>query len=120
LQFIKIYAGDDPEFCLNHQGFVVLKDVARAGYRSDEIELVMRLDFASDSLMCEWVYVVDLDGGVFEIYEADRKGDPERVTDRGRLAEAEVRGQLLTARFKFADLPDEAEFMRIMELSYGQ
>jgi hypothetical protein len=120
LQFIKIYEGDDPEFCLNHQGSVVLKDVAKAGYHSDEIELVMDLDFASDSVMCSWVYVVDLDGGVFEIYMADRKGDSEKITDQGRLSEAEVRGQLFTASFELADLHDEDEFMRIMRLSYGQ
>jgi hypothetical protein len=119
LKFIKYYEGDDPEMSLDHQGYVVLKDVARAGYLSDEIELVMDLDFASNSVMCTWVYVVDLDGGVFEIYKPDRKGDPERITNQGRFSEAEVRGQLLTASFKFADLPDEAEFMRIMQLSYG-
>jgi hypothetical protein len=66
------------------------------------------------------VYVVDLDGGVFEIYMADRKGDSEKITDQGRLSEAEVRGQLFTASFELADLPDEDEFMRIMRLSYGQ
>jgi hypothetical protein len=118
LKFNKIYKGDDPEMCLNHQGPVILRDIARVAHYSREIELMDRLDFASDSLMCEWVYVVDLDGGVFEVYKSNYPR-VQTATDEGRLAEADVRGQLLTASFKFAKLPDEAEFMGSFRSSYG-
>jgi hypothetical protein len=123
LQFIKVYDGydedDKAEALIGMLGANVLDEVAKASDSSTPVEVGMDLKFASNSLFCEWVYVVDLDGGVFEIYKPDRKGDPERITDQGSLSEAEVRGQLLTASLKFADLPDEAEFMRIMQLSYG-
>ena len=33
------------------------------------IELFLNVDFIADGLFCEWVYVVDLDSGMFEIYQ---------------------------------------------------
>ena len=33
------------------------------------VELYLNVDFIADGLFCEWVYVVDLDSGVFEIYQ---------------------------------------------------
>ena len=41
------------------------------------------LDFAQDSLFCEWAYVVDLDAGVLEVY----KGFQTEPHDHGRFAQ---------------------------------
>lgn len=37
---------------------------------SEDAEIILRssIEFASDSLFCEWAYVVDLDNGTFEVY----------------------------------------------------
>lgn len=37
------------------------------------IKLNNQIDFAGDSLMCEWAYVIDLDRGTFEVYEGFNK-----------------------------------------------
>ena len=36
-------------------------------------KLVNREEFAGDILLCEWAYVVDLQKGVFEVYEGFQK-----------------------------------------------
>lgn len=45
------------------------------------LELLNSYDFAADSLNCNWVYVVDLDKGTFEIYEGFNS-EPLNPTDR--------------------------------------
>ena len=36
------------------------------------VELYLDVDFIANGLFCEWVYVVDLDSGMFEIYQGSR------------------------------------------------
>lgn len=50
--------GDVLEFIQNSTGEVVLNN---------------DIDFAQDSLFCKWAYVIDLDKGVFEVYEGFNK-----------------------------------------------
>jgi hypothetical protein len=38
-------------------------------HESGGLGLVNRLDFAADSLFCEWAYVIDLDSNVLEVYK---------------------------------------------------
>lgn len=45
------------------------------------LELLNSYDFAADSLNCTWAYVIDLDKGVFEIYEGFNS-DPLTAEDR--------------------------------------
>jgi len=35
----------------------------------DPVNVSLHLNFAKDSLFCEWAYVIDLDKGMFEIYQ---------------------------------------------------
>lgn len=44
-------------------------------------ELYPDLEFAADSLFCEWLYVLDLDKGTFEIYKGFNN-DPLEATER--------------------------------------
>ena len=48
--------------------------VLDAVYKSfKQVLLMSNLDFAANSLFCEWCYVIDLDEKVFEIYEGFNK-----------------------------------------------
>lgn len=49
------------------------------------IPLHLEVEFANDSLSCEWAYVVDLDSDVLEVYGgADRKTPEHRFINVGR------------------------------------
>lgn len=95
-------------------GAEVLSTVAGAGERSAEVEVGFDLEFASDSLFCEWAYVVDLDGEVLEVYQGGVRWDAKEasVPDQGRFKEVGVCGQVHTATFAFAGLPDEKGFVK--------
>jgi hypothetical protein len=113
LQFIKVYDGydeyDKPEALVGMLGANILDEVAKASDSSTVVEVGMNLEFASNSLFCEWVYVVDLDSQVLEVYQG---GDGITKTGKGRLIEADVCGQIHKASFGFAKLPHEAEFVK--------
>lgn len=49
-----------------------------------KIPVCLQLEFANDSLFCEWAYVVDLDKEVFEVYGgSEKKHDRHRFKDVG-------------------------------------
>lgn len=50
---------------------------------SEGLKLQNDINFASDSLFCEWVYVVDLDKNTFEVYKGFNK---EKLSDEERFA----------------------------------
>lgn len=52
-------------------GSDILTHVFNAG--TDGLKLRYALDFAADSLFCEWAYVVDLDKNTFEVYKGFNK-----------------------------------------------
>jgi hypothetical protein len=118
LQFIKVYDGydedDKAEALIGILGANVLDEVAEASDSSTSVEVGMDLKFASNSLFCEWVYVVDLDSQVLEVYQGDGISSlvSRTKTGKGHLIEADVCGQIYKASFGFAELPHEAEFVK--------
>jgi hypothetical protein len=83
----------------------------------DGIELRNHIDFAGDSLMCEWAYVIDLDARTFEVFEGFNK----RPLAKGeRFRDAPVDGNEYqpvrrVAVWPLDALPDDAAFVKATE-----
>ena len=60
-------------------------DILKKVEQERGLKLYNQIDFARDSLMCEWAYVIDLDTNKFEIYEMQQAG--ERFPGGWRLRE---------------------------------
>ena len=106
-----------PEFSRD-TGADILKIVAES---SHGIKLRNDVDFARDSLFCEWAYVVDLDKNTFEVY----KGFNEEPLDQSErfyteeLMEYHGGSQYypvkLKASFELSNLPSKEDFLAICE-----
>lgn len=66
--YTKDYLNDDPVFSRN-TGSRILTQIMNRPIQY----LVNNLDFANDSLFCEWCYIIDLDEKLLEIYEGFNK-----------------------------------------------
>lgn len=72
------------------------------------------IEFAADSLFCEWAYVIDLDTNKFEVYKGFNK---EKLTEDERFFYLEEKSENEYHPVKFMkaydinNLPDENEFV---------
>lgn len=93
---------------------------------SPGVALVLRdsLDFAADSLFCEFAYVIDLDVGVFEVYKGFNEGPAEgRFRDMPKPPtppnaregyEYKYTPVTLLATFDLKNLPTKSAFLEVM------
>lgn len=95
----------------------ILKMVAQS---DDGMVLQNDLDFAADSLFCEWAWVLDLDAGTFEGYEGFNQANPLTEEDRffflNDKAEKDHRDQQyhpvkLAAKWSLDNLPTDEDFL---------
>lgn len=92
-------------------GADILSNVACS--EDKEIILLNSLDFAKDSLFCEWAYVIDYDKMAFEVYEGFNKS-PLDETERFYFDGACDDGYYpvkLVATFALGNLPSSDEFL---------
>lgn len=81
----------------------------------DGIALRNDLDFAADSLFCEWAWLIDLDAGTFEGYKGFNTDNPLTEEDRFYfLRDKEENGYYgvkLAAKWSLDDLPTREDFL---------
>jgi hypothetical protein len=81
------------------------------------IKLTNQIEFAGQSLFCEWAYVIDLDKNVFEVYKGfNTKQVPKKERFFGFEQESPKYYPVkLIAKFNLNKLPSEKVFMRRTE-----
>jgi len=77
------------------------------------IMLKNSIDFAGDSLMCEWAYVVDFDENALEVYKGFNKKPLDKTE---RFADTKIEGKeyypvYLVMQWDLSALPSDEEFM---------
>lgn len=76
------------------------------------------LDFAADSLFCEWAYVVDLDKNTFEVFKGFNEGklnDDERFKFLEEKSERGYQPVKLVKSYSLFKLPTQEEFLSDFE-----
>jgi hypothetical protein len=102
-----------PYFSRDH-GAKILQMVADA---TEEALTTNQIDFAGDSLMCEWAYVIDLDQETLEVYQGfnhEPLSETERFSSFGNpeeIPEEKYAPVRLVATFSLNDLPTAGDFV---------
>lgn len=80
----------------------------------DKTKLKNSIEFAADSVFCEWAYVIDLDKNVFEVYRGFNE-KPLNENERFYFLEEKAKGKyhpvVFVKSYKLDELPDEKIFI---------
>ncbi len=88
-------------------------DILNLAATVDNLALVDSLDFAADSLFCEWAYVVDFDENVFEVYRGfNQEPAIGRFANMPVEDGSEYQPVTLIARYALDDLPSYEDFIK--------
>lgn len=81
---------------------------------NNNVLLKNSIDFANDSLFCEWAYVVNLDSNLFEVYEGFNKeplSENERFYNPTLIPKNEFYPVKHVVSFDLNSLPTDSEFL---------
>jgi hypothetical protein len=93
-------------------GATVLEFIQNA---DSEVLLANQVDFAKDGLFCEWTYVIDLDNNALEVYGGyNNQAVPGTSRFSADMVEEGSDPIMANAVFDFANLPDEALFVKLL------
>lgn len=110
---------DDPQTSLSANGGEILELLVQSQTQK-EIVLDNSYDFASNSLWCEWAYLIDLDQNIFEVYKGMNR-DELTIQDRFYpLSEEEYihKPVKIIRSFPLNELPSENEFVSSCLVDY--
>jgi hypothetical protein len=98
-------------------GAEILRLVATAPKEARPIKITNSLEFAADSLFCEWAYVVDFDTNTFEVYRGFNKEPlPEGERFAGLPKSDVAKGKYYPVKFvksyKLGRLPAVETFLK--------
>lgn len=82
------------------------------------LKLNVDVNFAADSLFCEWAYVVDLDKGTFEVFEGFAKSPLDKTERFYFLSDKAKDGYYpvkLKQSYSLSDLPTDEDFKAQMK-----
>lgn len=87
-------------------------DILRLAATVDSLALVNSIDFAADSLFCEWAYVIDFDANVLEVYKGfNTEPAVGRFAQMPVEANSEYQPVTLIQTYKLDDLPSFEQFI---------
>ena len=90
----------------------ILELVARS---ENGLKLQNNIDFAADSLFCEWAWVIDLDAGTFEGYSGFNQTQKLTLEDRFYFLVDKQKGSYeairLAAKWSLDELPEKEAFL---------
>ena len=107
------FFADYPEFSRD-TGVDILRMIQNGAVKTNTLK--NNIDFAADSLWCEWAWIIDLDKRTFEAYEGFNKS-PLKEDDRFYfLRDSEDKksgfhGVKLVASWTFDNLPTDEDFL---------
>lgn len=81
------------------------------------LKLINQLNFAADSLFCEWAYVIDLDKNTFEVYEGYQKGELNENERFNFLSDktSQYSPVKFVKSYNLDDLPTQEDFLAVLE-----
>ncbi len=81
------------------------------------VKVVNSIDFANDSLWCEWAYVIDLDQNTFEVYTGfnHTPHEGERFSNFNKSNSEEYHPIKLVKTYSLCNLPNDNEFLKDFE-----
>jgi hypothetical protein len=95
-------------------GAGVLEIIAQAT-AEEGVSAVLDLEFANDSLFCEWAYVIDLDDEAFEVFAGAKSKDKTSSKRFDEIGGRRDTVPALVKSFSFTELPTtEDEFIGIL------
>lgn len=87
-------------------------DILTLAASVDSLSLVDNIEFAADSLFCEWAYVIDFDQNVFEVYKGfNTKPATGRFADLPTEDGSEYQPVTLIKSYPLDDLPSYEQFI---------
>jgi len=110
----KLYKNEFP-LLSRDVGSVILEAIVEAEHTNF---ITHSLDFAEDSLFCEWVYIIDLDKGKLEVYKGfntDILSESERFFYLQEDTSKEYKPVKFKKDFNLNNLPTEEEFLEILK-----
>lgn len=91
-------------------------DILNMVMDGDGLVLGNDIDFAANSLFCEWAYVIDLDKGTFEVYSGFNKDCPLTEDDRFFFLRekegSDYYGVKIVKEYRLDDLPEKRTFLK--------